>query len=67
MSLKHLEVTNHGTIIAVQPLTQFASNWFKQNLDADVMMMGKAYMIEHRYWPDIKHGFDEELYFENKD
>lgn len=67
MSLnKHLDVTNHGTLISVKPLTQFASDWFKQNLDADVMMMGPAYMIEHRYWPDIEHGFNEDAYFEGQ-
>ena len=66
MSLKHLQVSNHGTLISVQPLTKFASDWFKQNLDADVMMVGKAYMIEHRYWPDIEHGFAEDVYFEGK-
>jgi len=66
MPLEHLQVVNLGTLVSVKPLTKFAKDWLQENLDPDVMMMGPAYMIEHRYWPDIRDGFNEDAYYEGK-
>ena len=67
MSLnRHLQITNHGTLISVEPLTNYAENWFKEKVSQDGMKMGKAYMIESRYWQDIKHGFTEDAYFDGQ-
>ena len=67
MSLnRHLQITNHGTLISVEPLTNYAENWFKEKVSQDGMKMGKAYIIEPRYWSDIKHGFAEDAYFDGQ-
>lgn len=63
---KHLLITNHGSILSVKPLTTYAENWFKENVQQDGMRNAGAYVIESRFWNDIKNGFEEDVYFDQK-
>jgi hypothetical protein len=49
-------VSNHGTIILLQPLTRAANEWVEENLPADRLHYAGAVVIEPRYLADIVDG-----------
>lgn len=53
------EVTDHGSIVAVLPLTDAARDWIDENIGDDAMYFGPALAIEHRYAGDILYGMQE--------
>lgn len=67
MSLnRHLKIFNHGNLLSVEPITKYADEWFKTHVQQDGLRNGKAYMVEARYWRDIKAGFTEDAYFDGQ-
>ena len=50
------EVTNHGSIVLIAPLTQDADNWLDENIGDDAMYMGSALAVEPRYAGNIIAG-----------
>lgn len=52
-----LEVTNHGSIVTLRPLTEAGTAWMDQNLAPEPWQwLGGALAIETRYAPDIVDG-----------
>ena len=49
-------VSNHGSIFLLQPLTERATQWCKQHLPEDRQMWGASTVVEHRYIRDIVQG-----------
>jgi hypothetical protein len=53
-------VTNHGSIITLQPLTEAAQDWCNDHLPEDAQTFGSAYAIEPRYFGDIAMGYQDD-------
>tara|TARA_Y100001951_G_scaffold58355_1_gene46369 strand:- start:92 stop:250 length:159 start_codon:yes stop_codon:yes gene_type:complete len=47
---------NEGSIVLFEPLTDAARGWWTDNVDPEAQTMGQAYVVEHRYAPDIIEG-----------
>jgi|TARA_R100001079_G_C4326839_1_gene101430 hypothetical protein len=56
----HFEIKNTGSIVLFEPLTEWASEWWEENVE-DSQMIGGAYAVEHRYAEDIAAGITEAL------
>lgn len=54
------DLTNHGSIVLLKPMSQEAHDWALNHLPEDAQMFGNAYVIEPRYVDDIVAGFTEE-------
>lgn len=54
------ECTNHGSIVAMAPITPAARDWCLENLSSEVMMLGNFYAIEPRYFGAIVEGFTDD-------
>jgi hypothetical protein len=50
------QVTNHGSIVLLEPITPAAKEWAQMNLPDDVQMFGRAIAVEPRYIHDIMQG-----------
>ena len=57
----HFMLMNHGSIWSVTPLTDYAKNWWFDNVDPEAPTMGKGFIVEPRYLEDILEGFSQEL------
>ena len=53
----HFEIINQGSLTLVKPLTEFAQEWWKDNVDDDAQMMGQYFVVEPRYLQNILEGF----------
>lgn len=51
------ELSDHGSIALIRPLTDAARDWCSDNLPDDAMTLGDAYAVEPRYAMDIAEGF----------
>ena len=56
----HFEIKKAGSIVLFEPLTEWASEWWEENVE-DSQMIGGAYAVEHRYAEDIATGITEAL------
>ena len=56
----HFEIKKAGSIVLFEPLTEWASEWWEENVE-DSQMIGGAYAVEHRYAEDIANGITEAL------
>ena len=54
---EHFEIINQGSLALVMPLTEFAQEWWKDNVDDDAQMMGQYFVVEPRYLLNILEGF----------
>jgi len=54
--IDQFKIINEGSIILFEPLTDAARTWWSSNVNPDAMTMGQAYVVEHRYAPDIIEG-----------
>ncbi len=52
-------VSNHGSIVLLQPTTPEARAWFDENLSEDHQEFGGAIACEPRYVGDILDGLTE--------
>lgn len=60
----HWNVTNYGTLIALEPRTDYAREWVNECVDIpDYMRVGvsEVFYAEPRYARDILQGFAHEL------
>ena len=55
-----IEIKKAGSIVLFEPLTEWASEWWEDNVE-DSQMIGGAYAVEHRYAEDIATGITEAL------
>lgn len=55
--MKHFEIENHGTLVLVKPITEFAKEWWYKNVDPHADMYGKFFVVETRYLEPIMQGF----------
>lgn len=46
-------VTNHGSIFALKPQTEAASDWVAAHIPDDAQWWGDGVVVEHRYISDI--------------
>jgi len=51
-----IEVSNHGTIFIVTPLTPAGRNWVADFLPEDAQQWAGGVVIEHRYISDVVVG-----------
>ncbi len=58
--MDHFDIVPSGTIVLVQPNTDFAKEWWKENVDSNCARMGYWYCVECRYFPDIRDGFNQQ-------
>lgn len=49
-------VTNHGSIMLLEPISEHAKTWTSANIPDDAPMFGNAYAIEPRYIGAIVDG-----------
>lgn len=49
-------LTNHGTLVLLNPETEIARSWCAEHLPADVLHWGGAAVIEPRYVDPIVDG-----------
>ena len=59
MSTKDFEVTNHGSIFLLQPLSREAREWIDAHTD-DAPTWGGAVVVEHRFIADIVNAMMED-------
>ncbi|NJR79334.1 hypothetical protein [Sphingomonas corticis] len=45
--------THEGSFAMIEPLTPRAESWLRANVDAEATWMGKALVVEFRYFPDL--------------
>lgn len=54
------EVRDEGSVVALTPLTDAASEWLDANVQAESWQwLGNALVIDHRYAQDILDGIEE--------
>ena len=53
----HVIIENHGSIVRMLPISEWAKDWFEDNVD-NSLMMGKYYCAEPRFASDIILGFE---------
>jgi len=56
---RDFQITYHGSISTLAPLTPEAEDWVQENLPTDVMWFGNAVAIEPRYLDAIVTGILE--------
>ena len=56
----HFDIKKAGSIVLFEPLTEWASEWWEENVE-DSQMIGGAYAVEHRYAEDIATGITAAL------
>lgn len=54
------EISSHGSIWLLVPISVAASQWVADHLPADTPMFGAAFAIEHRYVDDIVAGIQQD-------
>ena len=54
--IDQFKIMNEGSIVLFEPLTDAARGWWTDNVDPEAQTMGQAYVVEHRYAPDIIEG-----------
>lgn len=54
------DVTDHGTIVLLTPMTPAAHDWVQENLPDDALTFGPSIAIEHRYAEDVLIGIVED-------
>ena len=54
--INQFKIRNEGSIILFEPLTSAAQDWWSSNVDPEAQTFGRAYVVEHRYAPDIIEG-----------
>ena len=50
------EVSGHGTVYLLRPITRAAHTWVDEHLPADATWFGRAVVVEHRYIGPIIRG-----------
>jgi hypothetical protein len=55
--MKQMQIINQGSLVLFKPVTDFAKEWWADNVDTNAMMSGSFYVVEHRYANDIIEGF----------
>jgi hypothetical protein len=58
MFSEHFEIENHGSIVRMLPISDFAKDWWENQVDPNCPMMGKYYCVDSRYAQDIINGFE---------
>ena len=58
----HFEIENHGSIVRMLPISEWAKEWWEANVDPSCPMMGKYYCVESRFAFDILDGFKNEVF-----
>lgn len=56
MSSADFDLINGGSIFTLRPRTDAARDWVSEFLPDDALMLGSAYVVEHRYIGDIVDG-----------
>ena len=51
-----LELTDHGSIVMLRPISDEAREWTDEHIPDDAMWMGGSVAIEPRYVGDIVEG-----------
>lgn len=51
---------DHGSIILLTPITEAALDWVAAHIPDDAQTFGGGIAIEHRYWPDIIWGINDD-------
>lgn len=51
-----IEVSNHGTLIGLHPVSEAGEEWLTDNLPDDVQCLGTTRFCEPRYAGDIVDG-----------
>ena len=51
------DLSDHGSIALIRPMTDAARDWCDEHLPDDTMMFAGAYAIEPRYAMSIVEGF----------
>ncbi len=54
------EVTNHGSIITILPLTEAAQEWMAENIPEDAQWFAGALAVEPRYVEAILRGMADD-------
>jgi hypothetical protein len=55
--LYDFSVTDHGTLVAISPLTDTAREWIDENVVSEGWQwMGGSLFVEHRYAEDLVSG-----------
>lgn len=50
------ELTDHGSVSLLRPITDEAREWIDENIGDDAQWLGRGLAIEHRYVGDIVEG-----------
>lgn len=54
-------VSNEGTVVVIEPLTDAAQAWIEANVYAEAYQwMGRALVVDHRYAPAIVAAMQED-------
>jgi hypothetical protein len=61
MFAEHFEIIPSGSIVLVEPCTEFAKEWWNDNVDSNCPKMGNWFAVECRYFSDIRDGFNFEM------
>ncbi len=56
-----LNITNHGSIFLLHPLTEAGEEWISEHIPEDAQRHGNAVAVEHRFIEDIAYGDAEEI------
>jgi hypothetical protein len=58
--MNDFNVSDHGTIWLLTPITAEAQHWVACYLPDDCPMMGESFAIEHRFIDAIVHGIQQD-------
>ena len=56
----HFEIKQSGSIVLFTPKTEWASEWWEENVE-EGQMLGGSHAVEHRYAQNILDGIKEVL------
>jgi hypothetical protein len=59
-------VVDHGTIFTFYPRSQAAQDWWKEHVDPEALSLGRNFVVEHRYAPDIIDGLERDGFIVSK-